>query len=1444
MNLRGARRTRLVNTIVDRKPIPRLANDPPDSNTHEAIEVGCTDAQPNPGYEIIDSEIDMEGCSLNSHRSPGVAVLGCGGNEGEEKVASLLIRDTDFKLDLNVPPCSEETPHLAFDFSNLDSHSLNFETGTLGNRVITTEGASRPDLFARFPGSGSGDGSGDGSDRDMESPLFKGVFGLKDGRGWGMRQRPDPDGFEAVLESLNYWASNQCVDPDCVCQLHSSGVGEGSGFMNSTMIPDEMNPANCTVIPPGYERVTTTTEMSSTATPTTLVMTTPTAAETTAPDDSGMTTTVEVAPDTVATTLPATTTVVETPTEPATTNTETTTEITTTAAETTAPDDSGMTTTVEVAPDTVATTLPATTTGSETPTEPATTNTETTVGAATTATGSTTRASTAAPTELPTLPSFTSCGVFAAGGSHEDSDDHAACQAAMREEDIGTLLDRVIKIPHTYNRQNVGVLLSQPNTLYIFDSYGPADSLNDKMLVEYDLPTNFTMPDNSGLVGNLKMNRLPEITFSGSDNSAFVIRANNGSSQYLFAHIEVDSRESMDFEGHQGVLDLKGAGGVILRDVKIVRNAISSDASSGQDAMRNSFSAIELGCTENMPTPSYQVIDSEIDIIEQVTFPDYGNIILPGGPAFLVEGCGQTKTANLTLSGTTIKITESSTSFGERDFAFGFDTTQTTPQVVFAAESTCNHILDADNGDISATHLGQSGSRFTGLLGLVNGKAWGVDDEGASSVLMTWCDWRQAGRADPSCRNNGVTVPACPLTSPTVPVITSTFLTTPDLVNTTAATTVDMAATTVVTTGEAEATTAAATTTNTVETTTESMTTVAETTTGAISTAGPTEAPTLPSFTSCTDPGLATEDQTVCSQARMEEGFETLLTQVIKIPHTYNRQDIGDILSQPNTLYIFDSDGPVESLNSDFLVEYGVMPGFQLPANSGLVGNNKGTMDGKPKRPEITLLNTENCLPRVSECHVLRANNAQGSYLLANIEIDSKGDNPMHTPDGVLDVLGARKVTLNNVKIVRDPAQSSEGHSPFAVYMGCSFERPDPSYTIRNSEIDLRRLHSTVNNDVSSLGDAFFITGCFNSGATATVTVQNTDVVIDDSVVHDGELVSSGVMFHLFNLLLRDTHIPVVFTNDSRCNRVINTHEQDISAEHMGTVSGESPDVRYFSGLVGLTSHKGWGMVQDPTDNVYRPVLQERCDWLALDPNTDPVCMDSSREPSLEMDCPTTVPDMTTTMAMEQTTTGMESTITPESPETTTEEMATTTATSTVAMTTTTPVTTEGAATTSVVETTTEAATTEPSTLPSFNSCTDPRLETEDQGVCTNAMNETGFEGLIRHVIKIPHTRRQLRQEDISQENTLYLLDSNVTDDPDSLNDEGLVEYDLPANFTMPANSALVGNSRGGKSRRSLQPQAWLHPLSLKLEKLRAPTCLSMLKSTSGMGTVIQPTMV
>ena len=142
------------------------------------------------------------------------------------------------------------------------------------------------------------------------------------------------------------------------------------------------------------------------------------------------------------------------------------------------------------------------------------------------------------------------------------------------------------------------------------------------------------------------------------------------------------------------------------------------------------------------------------------------------------------------------------------------------------------------------------------------------------------------------------------------------------------------------------------------------------------------------------------------------------------------------------TLYILESASDTASEPRKYMIPRD----FELPVNSGWVSNS---MD-------------ENSIPEIiveqsgTYDYVMTARNSASHYQLKNIKINSRGEYP---PLGVLDPRGAGLVSIEGVKIIRDPVKKRPGGDAstiHAIRLGCS-NGGLSEYRISNSVIDLTR---------------------------------------------------------------------------------------------------------------------------------------------------------------------------------------------------------------------------------------------------------------------------------------------------------------------------------------------------------------------------------------------------
>ena len=308
---------------------------------------------------------------------------------------------------------------------------------------------------------------------------------------------------------------------------------------------------------------------------------------------------------------------------------------------------------------------------------------------------------------------------------------------------------------------------------------------------------------------------------------------------------------------------------------------------------------------------------------------------------------------------------------------------------------------------------------------------------------------------------------------------------------------------------------------------------------------------------------------------------------------TYDQTDLTGLVTADHTLYIFDSDKP--GLSKGEQVEFDVPESFSQPVDSGLVGNLISD-----KRPVITT--AENA----STAFVVSANQSTGTYLLADIEIDSSDGHSGYQHSGVLDLKGAELTVLNNVKVVRRPFHSLPGgyESVNAIELGCSPEQISPIYQIIDSVIDI----SEKNLNLVRSGSAFVIQGCDDStNSKAKLMIRNSTILIGFAVDRKTAALasSSGSVFDFRNLVNQS----ISFDPGSTCNHVITPTGKDLSMALMSELIGRVNDgAQVFSGLFGLHNGFAWGMRSSLSHiGEYEAVLEPWGYWLS-EFDTDPTC--------------------------------------------------------------------------------------------------------------------------------------------------------------------------------------------------------------------------------------------
>ncbi len=335
--------------------------------------------------------------------------------------------------------------------------------------------------------------------------------------------------------------------------------------------------------------------------------------------------------------------------------------------------------------------------------------------------------------------------------------------------------------------------------------------------------------------------------------------------------------------------------------------------------------------------------------------------------------------------------------------------------------------------------------------------------------------------------------------------------------------------------------------------------------------------------------GASSEDVTACRHYFNSVTFfkgATPHEHVVRIPSSLNDLHIsGDsttalpILTQEKTLFIFDSD----TTSGNGIVEYDLPKNYMLPSNSSLIGNKRSG-----KVPEITIPQN------TSSAFVIKTNDPNADYLLADIEIDSREIFQNRTHQGVLDLKAARSVVLNNTKVVRKQVSDLFGggfpSTISAIEIGCT-SNMQPTYAILNSEIDVIDQDSGFQYG----GPAFSVEGCAPPGHYVNFNMQHSLVKISEP----GDL---GILTDTVFLFDADTPIsPKLHFQTSFCNAVeVNgdlTHYSEVLATDL---TGET--TRTFLGLFGLNDGNAWGMQLNPdstdsTDSTYDAIAQSWEEW-------------------------------------------------------------------------------------------------------------------------------------------------------------------------------------------------------------------------------------------------------
>ena len=337
--------------------------------------------------------------------------------------------------------------------------------------------------------------------------------------------------------------------------------------------------------------------------------------------------------------------------------------------------------------------------------------------------------------------------------------------------------DRVSIIPASYSHLSSSdineSLTDHQRTLYILEGYGESNQQ-----ITRTIDANFKMPASSSFIGNRSEKGYRPVIKHSPDHESFggVIALEDGASTYRFINLEVISRKegsdtiisSTELNG----LDLEEAGTVIINNTKIVVDA---------NGHYWNASAIEVSCSEDSPTPSVDLIDSEIELI----FPaaSRSNTAQSGEAVYIHNSCDSSgKTVSMKVQNTTVILdspsvpsptpaANSQTVYSGRFFYIKTDLDQTndaeSSTILHLLDgSNCNRILSNTGVDISATHSGFVGAnnfsgdstvnnRIVGILGFDNGFGWGWVDSGNgvyTTGTKTWDEWNMGEGIDVSCQ--------------------------------------------------------------------------------------------------------------------------------------------------------------------------------------------------------------------------------------------------------------------------------------------------------------------------------------------------------------------------------------------------------------------------------------------------------------------------------------------------------------------------------------------------------------------------------------------------------------------------------------------------------------------------------------------------------------------
>ncbi|MGI9275083.1 MAG: hypothetical protein ACR2PT_09610 [Endozoicomonas sp.] len=1014
------------------------------------------------------------------------------------------------------------------------------------------------------------------------------------------------------------------------------------------------------------------------------------------------------------------------------------------------------------------------------------------------------------PTPLPPgaeVQDFDSCQTIQTG--EDTMRDRAVCDEAYGQMNFS---GGITKIPATVT--DLSGVITEGNRLYIFDAAGmaadsgsssiaaptptPGEEMGsgDQSLVqkEYDLPAGFTMPDDSAFVGNRKGGMRPEITVKDGVFSEYIIRVNSTNASFLFLHVEIDSREvtllttptpspsvsPVPKPRHaEGILNLNGAGNVVLDDVKLVRRGGATLSNVANLILRQGgYVAIQAGCAGN-PKPSITVKSSVIDISEPWVMQDIEYV----GAAFSAMNCeGAEKSAQFLLSNNRVIIQPASgSSFLSSGSVFflPFASREST-LLTIQNNSICNEIVSPGvNGrDISDNRniyiLSLAAQAVPGVFGLKNSKGWGT--QGIDRVLKPRCFWLQGPEpVDVFCPSPSQSLPASCAMSSTIQPARSTS--TPVMGLTTSP-------------GIVSSPVLVSSSRNTLASST-----------AVIAKPTPTPTPTpksLPVLSSCDDnvnPLTDSDDNNTCSdyfQGNMKFSGSDF-QHIVKIPRDITNP--AGHLTLENTLYIFDSTAGdnAEENAEPMQAVYRLPQNFSMPSGSAFVGNRKRGLN-----PEFTVS------AEARSGFVITGNQAGGRYYLARIEVDSRGT---HSPEGVLDFKGALTVVMDDVTVVRDLAGSPAELD--AVRLGCTQGQQIHTFRITDSLLDISAIKTTVAGGFVR-GDAILITGCTGS-AQAEILFSGNTIKIDDSP----DNISSGVAFKLpaqsqglFVTTPLNAPDAVRFLPGSTCNKVVNKQGANIAATHMRQpdIPGLASNLQRFLGVVGLFDDEGWG-IRGADGGEYTDDVLSWCYW--------------QQNQGVNVSCPASsviTPACTSTVAAMPTVAG-----------TSTGPSIAATTLSTYPSGESTSVTPASAKTVDVSTQTGEASLpgSEPTTVkssPSESSVLPSSSPTPSPVALTGYSCKGDNHGKDPCCNQIPsgHDRDACKRHYRDHHHNVYIIDQNQTDlSRVDFNDKGrslflfdsvdsngsVIEYSLPRPLTLPLHTTLAGNLKGNKRPR-LTPKA------------------------------------